>query len=164
MKKSIISALSLAIAASLCMTGVALAGATHPQGQIDIKLTNMSHSVLKLGAHPTHVWGPKNVGVMGVKSSFHAGDKLRHGDSASFLAKFEFDKNIMPTKPYGSGVTFKKAFKDKCGYVYYKSCTVAVKAGPGKVLYFKHGSLCKHLDIKTSHGSGTITYLRAVYN
>jgi hypothetical protein len=165
MKRSTISALSLVIAASLCMSGTAFAD-THPQGQVDIKVTNMSDSVLRFGAKPTRVWGsPHEVGwmVIPVKGHLMPHSKLVHGESARFLAKYEFDKNTMPTKMFGTAVTFKKAYRDKCGDVYYKYCTLAVKAGPGKTMYLKHGSLCHHLDVKTSSGSGTISYVNAVY-
>lgn len=167
MKRSTISALSLVIAASLCMTGTASAYThTHPQGKVDIKLTNKSHSVLRIGSHPTHVWSSKKeVGwmVVPVKGEFMPHSKLMPGETARFLSKYEFDKHIVPKKSFGSAVTFKKLFKDHCGDLYYKYCTIAVKAGPGKPMYLKHGHLCRHLDVKTSFGSGSTIYVKGVY-
>lgn len=167
MKKTTVSMLSIALVAGMCVSSGAFAA--HPnQGVIDVKVTNMSHSTLKVRGchgHPAvHTFGPKTVMFTVKENTFAKHKVLGFQDTGSYVVKYHFDKHIAPASDWGSSVTVKKLAKAKDGHWFYKKCTFHVFGGAAKPAYAEMGSLCKHLDVKTSTGSGDISYVKITYD
>ena len=160
MRKSIVSVFAVALVAGLSASAYGdVVNDTHPQGVVDIKVTNMSHKWLKSCKQVT--FGPKYVDFTVKENTFKKA--LGYKDMGSFVVKYNYDKTLMPAKHAGAGVKFVKTYHDKYGKLHYKTCWIKVAAVPGKPLYFAHGSLCKHFDIKTSSSSGATSYIKATY-
>lgn len=159
MKKTIVSVFSVALVAGMCVATGAFANVPESQGVVDIKVTNLSGSWLKNAGERT--FGPKSVNFTVKENTFLHG--LGYKDMGSFVVKYEFDKHIKPVKDWGASAAYKKVFKGKDGRYHYTRCTVKVIAGPDKPVYTTYGSLCKHLKIETSTGSGSISYVKGTH-
>lgn len=170
MNKPSISALSLVLAAGLCAsaTSFAMHEETHPNGTIDIKVTNLSHTPLKIGKGDCSAqsFGPDNMNFTLVEDTFSQGGVLGYNESRSYIVRYAWDGNeYHPAVPWGSVITFKKfLYKDKCGFNHYSRCNIKVTGGFGKPMYKMYGALCSHVGLKTKADSGTTSYIRANYN
>ena len=172
MKKVSASVLSLAVVAGLALTTTSFAvitthvNETHRQGEINIKVKNLSHSMIKVDCAPcgATTFGGPGVGFTTVKDSFSDVHKLGFKGKADYVVRYDIDKSTPIEKRFGSKITMKKLYKVVDGCHYYKRCTVAVFGGPGKPSYKMWGSLCHNVDVKATLHSGTTSYVRVNYD
>ncbi|OGT33722.1 MAG: hypothetical protein A3C44_03240 [Gammaproteobacteria bacterium RIFCSPHIGHO2_02_FULL_39_13] len=167
MKKSTVSVLSLVCAASLCVSAATFAYETHPQGEVNFKVKNMSHSIIKVdcGTCSAKTFGTSAVDFTVHKDTFSHAKRLGFDDTKSFVVRYDLEKRDIPGYPWGAVISIKKwVGKTKTGCNIYHRCNVGVKAGPGKAMVMKYGKLCKDVTVKATLHSGTTAYANVTYD